>query len=554
MLKKLYIKNHTLIESAEIDFHNGLTIITGETGSGKSIIIGALGLLLGERSDVQVILDGAEKCIVEAEFEGISPSVHQILISNDLDDDQRCIIRREININGKSRAFVNDTPVTVQVLKNIGEKLVDIVSQHQTQELNSSEFQLMLVDSIADSTEILNKYRSCRKEYLQLIKELEQLKEEELKLRQSEDFNRFLLNELQSIQPIADEERLLEQEIEILANAEEISTSAAQAAMAIDNNENSISDQIRQLIQNLISSSKHHNLIKENSDRLQIILNDLRDISAQLQSISEASEANPERLVNIEERYQALINLHKKHRVSDNQGLIRLMEELDNQLQLNVNLQSKITRIESEIQTQKSSLIKFSQALNKKRKSIIPKMEKDVVLALAEVAMPNCIFEIRWEENEEIFGLNGNSKVEYYFSANAGKAPQAFNKIASGGEMSRMMLCLKSLMNDSIELPTIIFDEIDTGISGDTALQVGKKIKKHSIKHQVIAITHLPQIAARADWHLKVSKETQKGKTYSKIERLKETKDVMHEIASLLSGADPSEHALNTAQELLKIK
>lgn len=553
MLKRLRIQNHTLIQRSEIEFSNGLNILTGETGSGKSIIIDALGLLLGDRSDLRVLMDGEDKCIVEAEFDQLPDSVHLLLQENELDDAQTCIIRREITRSGKSRAFVNDTPVTLQVLKILGVQLVDVVSQHETMELQSAAFQLSLVDTLAGNEENVRLYRETRKQYLQIKNEWNRLREEENGLRQQEDYNRFILHELLEANPISDEEKELENRIQVLSHAESIREMTAAAAAALEEQEDAIHDRLRSLIQSLQGVSRHHDGVKVIVSRLESLLSESRDIAAELQDITERTEADPETLAQAELRLQTLVALHKKHRVNDNNGLLRIIQELELALSHSDSLSQRIQQLETEIVQLHTQLKSYAYTLHESRKSILPSIEKQVIHALEEVAMPQCLFEIRLQEPQDVFGPDGVAGVEFYFSANAGKSPQLLSKIASGGEMSRMMLCLKSLLNDSVNLPTIVFDEIDTGISGNAALQVGFKIQSHAKAHQVIAITHLPQIAARADRHFKVSKQIQQGKTVSEIETLSNDA-ITEQIASMLSGSNPGEHALNAARELLQHK
>lgn len=554
MLQKLSIKNYAIIKQVEIEFHKGLNIITGETGAGKSILMGALGLVVGERADAKAIMNGEEKCVIEAQFYIKPYNLNAFFNDTELDYDDNCIVRREITANGKSRAFVNDTPVNLNQLKDLGTLLVDIVSQHETLALNDLTFQLSIVDAIAENEELLADYKQTYNTYKKAEKQLSELIEKEAKSKQDEDYFKFILNELVEANLQENEQLELEENLNILSNAEEIKAATYNAYASLDMAEPSLIDQLRNIKGSLAPVVKHNKAISELSNRIEQCIVELKDIAAELDEIADKTQANPDELANVEERLQLLNNLQKKHRVATNVELLQLQQKLEDDLLATVSLQTEIENLNTRLVELKAGLISKAQRLSKKRTEIIPLIEQKVKELLLQVAMPDASLQISngtLTDNE--LNAIGIDKIEFLFAANKGSNYQPINKVASGGELSRLMLCIKSLISEKVNLPSIVFDEIDTGISGEAALKVSEVLKKHALKHQVLAITHLPQIAAKADAHFNVYKQSGTDKTYSNI-RLLDKLEQINEIAVMLSGNNPTEQVLLAAKELMNHK
>lgn len=549
MLQSLHIRNYAIIKAVDISFDQRLNIITGETGAGKSILMGALGLILGERADSKVLHNPEDKCVVEGSFGIDTYNLQSFFETNELDYDTTCLIRREIAPNGKSRAFVNDTPVNLTLLKDLGEQLIDIVSQHQTMELNEEHFQLSVVDAIAETEGLLAAYAQTYKTYRKTDKELKDLIEQEAKARTDEDYFKFVLNELSEANLQADEQTELEKQLEILSHAEQIQQAAGNAARVLDADELSIIDQLQQLRMLLQPAAKHHPGLNELMKRLDSVSIELKDISTEIEAVSEQSQADPESLVKTEERLQLLFNLQKKHRASTNEELLILQRKLENDLASIGSLQNEIADKQFELSQLTEKLTKEGKALSDKRLKSIPGAEKKIHELLKQVEMPDANIHIDSKPIEG-FSPTGIDKIQLLFAANKGQSFQPISKVASGGELSRLMLCIKSLIADKVALPSIVFDEIDTGISGEAALKVSQVMKQHSKHHQVIAITHLPQIAGKADAHFFVHKTTDKTSTHTHIKQLSEN-ERLEEIARMLHGANPSPKVLEAARELI---
>jgi DNA repair protein RecN (Recombination protein N) len=553
MLKSLKIRNYAIIRETEIKFHAGLTIITGETGAGKSILIGALGLILGERADSKVILEGTDKCIVEANFEIESYHLQDFFGQLELDYEATCIVRRELTSAGKSRAFINDTPVNLPVLKALGLKLIDIVSQHETLELNEAQFQLSVIDAIANKQEAKNAFQKSFKTFKSKQAEYNQLLNKELKARQDEDYLRFILNELQELNPLPDEQEELEKKLDELSHAETIQQASLAAFNALEGAESSLLNQLRNIQQSLSIAAKYQHGLQNLLPRLESNFLDLRDISQELEQIAEKTLADPNTLLQIEQRLKTIYALQKKHRVQHNKDLIALKEQFDKQLTEIGSLESQLIQAEESVLQWKAKCIEDGLSLRLTRQATLPQICKQVNDLLKEVAMPSAHFEILMQELPfEKAQPNGMDEVIFLFSANKGFKPQAINKVASGGELSRLMLCIQSLIANQVQLPSVVFDEIDTGISGEAAQKVAGVMRKYAQSHQVIAISHLPQIAAKADEHLYVYKSSGEAQTQTAIKRLNNQERVV-EIARMLSGENPSEKVLAAASELIGI-
>lgn len=550
MLKQLHIRNYAIIKQVDITFSNKLNIITGETGAGKSILMGALSLILGDRADTKSLLNEQDKCVIEGTFDISTYKLKSYFETNELDYETTCLLRREIAPSGKSRAFINDTPVNLNQLKELGSMLVDIVSQHQTLDLNNSTFQLSIVDAIADNADALIKYQGTFKKYKQTEKQLADLLAAEAQAKTDQDYLQFILNELTEANPQANEQEELEKQLDILSNAEAIQQSAGNAFNAIDADEQSVLDALRTLKTNLTAGAKHHTGLTELLVRIDSVMIELKDVAAELETIVENTQANPEELLRIENRLQVLFNLQKKHRTANNTELIDFMNQVSEKLQNIGSLETQIATTSAQLAALKQQLHQEGLLLSNNRKKAIPQIEKRVIELLEQVQMPDARIKIEQTTNPEAFTLTGFDGIELQFTANKGASFQPINKVASGGELSRLMLCIKSLISDKVALPTIVFDEIDTGISGEAALKVSNVMKTHANKHQVIAITHLPQIAGKADTHLFVYKTTDSVTTHTHIKALNPTERV-EEIARMLHGANPSEKVLEAAKELI---
>jgi DNA repair protein RecN (Recombination protein N) len=549
MLLSLHIRNYAIIKAVDIRFDKRLNIITGETGAGKSILMGALGLILGERADSKILHDPEDKCVVEGTFSVDGYALQPFFDNNELDYDATCLIRREIAPNGKSRAFINDTPVTLTVLKELGSELIDIVSQHQTLELNEELFQLNIIDAIAETEQQLAAYGITFKQYKKTEKELKDLIEQESKARTDEDYFGFILKELAEASLKENEQPELEQQLEILSNAETIQSATGNATQLLIADEQSIVDQLQALKGLLQPNAKHHQGIADLIKRIESAAIELKDIGSELEIIAEQTQSNPEGLRQIEERLQLLFNLQKKHRVASNIELLELQNKLEQDLAAIGSLQHEIADKEAALKTLRDQLEKQAQQLSSKRKNAIPMIEKNIHELLKQVEMPDARIKVE-HAVPETYGPTGFDRISLLFAANKGQGFQPISKVASGGELSRLMLCIKSLIADKVALPSIVFDEIDTGISGEAALKVSQVMKQHSKHHQVIAITHLPQIAGKADAHFFVHKTTDKTSTHTHIKQLTEN-ERLEEIARMLHGANPSPKVLEAAKELI---
>lgn len=553
MLRVLKIKNYAIIRETEIKFHAGLSIITGETGAGKSILMGALGLILGERADSKVILEGSEKCIVEAAFEIESYQLQDFFKQNELDYEPTCIIRRELTTSGKSRAFINDTPVNLPLLKQLGTKLIDIVSQHETIELNEIQYQLSVIDTIGNLSTLKNSFKSCLKAYKSKKIELDELIEREAKARQDEDYLKFVLNEIVELNPLENEQEDLEKKLDELNHADNIQQACLQVINGLEGSESALLDQLKSFKQTLSMAARYHQGIQDLLPRIESNWVDLRDISQELSYIVEKTLADPNALVQIEQRLQSIYALQKKHRVQSNIEIIELRKKFEKQLDEISSLDSFIIEVSDTLKKLANEANNLALKLRENRKKIIPEIEKNINDLLLDVALVNAKFEIELNELDfDKANSDGIDEVTFLFSANKGFKVQPISNVASGGELSRLMLCIQSLMANKMELPSVVFDEIDTGISGEAAQKVAAVMRKYAQSHQVIAISHLPQIAAKADEHLFVYKSIEGTHTQTAIKRLN-SKERIEEIARMLSGENPSEKVIAAASELIGI-
>ncbi len=553
MLKNLLIKNYALIRELEMQPDPELSIITGETGAGKSIMLGAIGLLLGNRADTKVLYDHDEKCVIEGTFDvPEGDSLAHIFEDEELDYDATNIIRREISPNGKSRAFVNDTPVTLETLRKIGGHLVDVHSQHDNLLLGSAEFQLNIVDTFAQNQIPFNQYRQAYKIYRKHQTEYENLVENADSLRKELDYNKFLLDELTEADLAANEEQeILEDQLRMLENAEEIKTKLNTVIDILSNSEYAVNTNLRQVVSVLgqISniSTKYRNL----RDRVESAFIDLKDVVFELEGEENSIDFDPEKVNQVQDRLSLIYKLQKKHGVDSIQALLGIQEVLEEKVGKVLNFDEAIK--EAKVLADKSleDLKKIGNQLSDIRKQAIPVIEAELMTLLRELGMPNATVKIKHEVIKPT--INGMDMVNLLFSANKGIAPQELKAVASGGEFSRLMLCVKYLLADKTSLPTIIFDEIDTGISGEVAIKVGKMIKNMSKhKHQVIAISHLHQIAAKGNVHYFVFKDNSAERTMSRIKKLSDEERIS-EIAKMIGGEKPSQSAIENARELLEL-
>lgn len=551
MLTRLYIKNYALIDNLDIAFDKGLNIITGETGAGKSIIMGALGLILGNRVEGKPFFDEQQKCVIEGYFEIASYGLEQFFQDADLDYESHTIIRREISLDGKSRAFVNDSPVNLTILKTLAEKLIDIHSQHATLQINTEEFQLFVLDIVAGNMNLLTSYK---KEY-QLLRRREQqleLLKKEIDAANAElDYNQFLFDELEKVDVREGEMLQLEEEQQQLENAEEMKKALLIAQTLLSDGDQNVQQALKEVLGQLQSVSKYFPVIAELTQRLESAQIEIKDIAAEISTADSAVNLDEKRLDDINTRVSTIYTLLKKHRLQSDAELISLKMQLEDKLEIASGQDDKLRALEKEIEVQFEKVYDLAQQLSLARSKGLVVIQKQVNTTLASVGMPNALLEIDMQQMEKTkVASKGLDRVQYLFSANKGQTVQPIQKVASGGELSRVMLAIKSLVAQHSALPTLIFDEIDTGISGEVALRVGEVMEKLAEHMQVLAITHLPQIASKGKSHFKVYKIDRAEKTISNIQLL-DTKNRIVEIAQMLSGAEPGAAALQHAKELL---
>jgi DNA repair protein RecN (Recombination protein N) len=550
MLKHLSVQNYALIDKLEVELTEGLTIITGETGAGKSILLGALGLIAGSRADTQSLQDKTKKCIIEAAFSIKEYKLKDFFKENELDYEAISTIRREINPEGKSRAFINDTPVTLNQLKELGERLIDIHSQHQTLSLNGADFQLSVVDAFAKHEDVLIEYKTEFKNYKSLEKQLNELIERELQAKKDLDYFQFQFNELEDANLKAGEQVGMEQELETLNNAEDIKLNLSKAAFSLAGGEQNLLSSFNEIKAILNSLSKFKPEIAELNTLINSAYIELKDISNELESLEQKIVYDPKRIELLNEKLDSIYRLQQKHQVKTIDELITIKDDLSNKLLDFSSLETEILKTKAALELSTKTLTSKSKTLSDNRKKVIPKIEKEIATLLSALSMPNAQLKINQTALEQ-FGTTGIDKISFLFSANKGSDFKELNKVASGGELSRLMLSIKSLIAQLTALPTIIFDEIDTGVSGDVADKVGSIMNTMSDKMQVITITHLPQIASKGASHLFVYKEDKNNKTYSNIKKLN-NEERIQEIAKMLSTGSPTAAAISNAKELLK--
>jgi DNA repair protein RecN (Recombination protein N) len=551
MLQRLTIRNYALIEESDIEFSAGLSIITGETGSGKSILLGALSLLLGERADSGVLRDQKQKCILEAKFDISNYHLNAFFEGYDLDYDSQCIIRRELSPQGKSRAFINDTPVNLSQLKELGVKLVDIHSQHDTLQLKESAFLVDLLDGNSSINELTNLYKKCFHEWRIVRRRRDELVEEERRLLQEEDFLKFQFNELESLDLKAGEEISLENELKTLQHAEDISEQLIVIENILDRDEQGVLDELRKALQAASSIVKYTDVALEISDRIKSVQIELKDILETTRQAASDIEIDPQRLQALESRWDKINHVLQKHRVSTCNELIELRNQLDERLQRSGRVSHESEELEKQTQKLFTEVSNLGMQLHEERIKAAPTLEKVCLGLLSQLGMPKAKVQFNIDLKEQP-GADGFDNVKFMFSANAGQDIQELSKVASGGEFSRLMLALKRILASTRSLPTIIFDEIDTGVSGAIAEKMGVLFEQMANDMQVLSITHLPQIAGKGKNHYKVLKQEEGKRTISKIVRLNEESRIS-EVAAMLSGKELTEAALSHAKSLLGI-
>ena len=552
MLLHLSVENFILIPKLEINVHKGFTCITGETGAGKSILVGALSLILGQRADTSVLRDKTQKCIVEGSFSIEGYNLNPVFEANDLDYEPTSVFRREINPQGKSRAFINDTPVNLNVLKEIGERLVDIHSQHQTLELNNAAFHLEMVDSYAGHPGTISTYRNLFAEYHSLRTKLDDCILKEQQSANEKEFLSFQFDELEKANLTINEQQEAEEELEILTHAEEIKTRTFSSIGFLADNDLNVSDQLAEIKQLLDQASRFSHHVTPLAERIGGSLIEIKDIVNELRSFSEQVHFDAERIEKLGLRLDLIYHLEQKHRVQTVAELIGIMNTLSDKLYSIGSLETLIAELKSSISKKESELLAISAVLSGQRQLVIPSIESEMHKVLENLGMPSAKFIIK-QELLTSFTASGTDKITFLFSANKGGDIREIQKVASGGELSRLMLALKSLVLNRSLLPTILFDEIDTGVSGDIAGKVGTIMRNMSSHMQVIAITHLPQIAGKADSHLLAYKQDGDTSTVSSI-RLLSNDDRVNEIARMLSDETITESAKVTARELLNYR
>ena len=549
MLTSLSIKNYALIEDINIKLQPGFTIITGETGAGKSIMLGALGLLLGDRADFSSIRNTEKKCVIEGNFSISNYKLENFFKKEDLDYKQNSIIRREILPSGKSRAFINDTPVKITALQKLGTYLIDIHSQHETLSLGNVDYQFSVIDTIAKNESVILQYKKELKDYKVLLHRFEELKEEQSQAAKEYDYNLFLLQELEEANLKAGMQEELEERYEELNNVEELTDNLSAAINLLQQEEIGSLESLKAVRTNLSKIAKFSSSYENFHNRIQSAIIELDDLEAEMTDALERVEANPEELDMVNQKLQLIYNLQKKHNAENVEELLEIVNSLQEKVSVTENAESALTEIQVAIKKQEAVIGQIADKLHANREKIIPAFIEQSEQILKDLGMPNARLNIALEQGSE-FLSNGQDKLEWYLAANKGGNFKEIKKAASGGELSRIMLAVKSILAAQSNLPTIIFDEIDTGVSGEIAKKMGEILQKMGNNMQVIAITHLPQIAGKGGDHFKIFKEDNEVATQTKIIKLEE-EDRIEELALMLGGNTKSDSARAHAKSLL---
>ncbi len=549
MLTSLSIKNYALIEDININLQHGFTIITGETGAGKSIMLGALGLLLGDRADFSSIRNTEKKCVIEGIFSISNYKLENFFKKEDLDYENSSIIRREILPSGKSRAFINDTPVKISSLQKLGTYLIDIHSQHETLSLGNADYQFNVIDTIAKNESVIIQYKKELKDYKALLGRFEELKEEQSQAAKEYDYNIFLLNELEEAHMKAGMLEELETRYEELNNVEELTENLSSAINYLQQEEIGSLESLKSVRNNLSKIAQFSTNYQSFYERVQSTIIELDDLEAEMTAALEKVEANPEELEMLNQKLQLIYNLQKKHNAEGVEELLQIMNELREKVSVTENAETSLKEIQTAIKTQESKLSETADKLHSNRQKVIPAFIEQTEQLLKDLGMPNARLNIELEQGSD-FLSNGRDSLEWYLAANKGGSFKEMKKAASGGELSRIMLAVKSILAAQSNLPTIIFDEIDTGVSGEIAQKMGEILQRMGNNMQVIAITHLPQIAGKGATHFKIFKEDNEQTTQTKIVRLEEAERI-EELALMLGGNTKSDSAMAHAKALL---
>jgi DNA repair protein RecN (Recombination protein N) len=552
MLQQLYIRNFTLIDELDIELRPGFSVITGETGAGKSIILGAIALLLGQRADSKAIKQGSDRCIIEAHFDLTRYQLKPFFDENDIDyDASDCIIRRELTAAGKSRAFVNDTPVALSLLKELGDMLVDVHSQHQNLLLGKQDFQLEVIDTIAQDQALLNEYQQTFAAYHEKQRQLQALQEEMERNKQNLDFLQFQYEELTNVQLVEDEQEELEQQREMMTHSEDIKTALYEANQHLVADEQGILSRLRKSLSAIHTITKVYPTSEDWIERMESCQIELKDIAQDVEARLEDIDFNPAELERINQRLDKIYDLQKKYHAETIAELIQQRDELKRQLSQIENSDEALASLQNELDVLKKKCLQQAETLTKLRQKASKEIERQMRERLVPLGMPNVRFEVKVNKTE--LHKSGQDDIAFLFSANTSSPLQPISQVASGGEIARVMLSLKAMISGAVKLPTIIFDEIDTGVSGKIAERMAEIMKEMGANdRQVISITHLPQIAALGTTHYRVSKEETATGTTSKMQMLSNDERI-HEIAQMLSGSDITAAAIQNAKELLKI-
>ncbi len=549
MIQRLLIRNYAIIEHLEIEFADGLTIITGETGAGKSILLGGLGMILGNRADTKVLYKATEKCVIEAFFDVSHYDLKDFFDKNEIDFDQQTVVRRELSPSGKTRAFINDTPVNLGQLREFSSKLVDLHQQFDTLDIHDASFQLQMIDALADNKHPLSNYREKFKIFQSDKKRLSELKDKNERAAREIEFLNFQLAEFNKAELVNGEQERIESEQQTLQNAETIKRNLSAAFRAISEDENSVVGQLKSVGLMVGQVKKYAPSVSKLHERFESLLFELEDIGGELEAIADDTEYDPERISDIQTRLDVMYKLQKKHGVATVEELLEIQDSLQNQLDAFGDLSSDIEKLEEELVKQAAELSQKAAELSKKRKAVVPNFEKQVEGMLHQLSMENARLQVQIVDSQELTA-NGCDEIQFLFAANKGSRMQAIKDVASGGELSRLALCTKSLVAAAIPLPTLIFDEIDSGVSGDVALKMGNILQKLASHHQIVVITHSPQVAAKAEKHYFVYKTHKEDRTFTNVRPLSNDERV-RSIAVMLSQNPPSESAIANAKELL---
>ena len=553
MLRSLYIQNYALIEKLDISFGAGFSVITGETGAGKSIILGAIGLLLGQRAEVKAIRQGASKCVIEARFDISAYGMEPFFEDNELEYEEECILRREVYASGKSRAFINDTPASLVQMKELGEQLIDVHPQHQNLLLNKEGFQLNVLDILSHNDEQLSTYQSLYREWKQAQQELADLIARAEQNKADEDYIRFQLEQLEEANLSVGEQEELEQETDMLSHAEEIKAGLFRVGQLLTSDEGGLLAGLKESLNTMLGLQKVYSPATELAERLESTYIELKDVSQEVSSQEEDVEFNPDRLEEVNDRLNLIYTLQQKHRATTVEELLTLAEEYAAKLAAITSYDERIGELTTLCDTLYNKVRKQAAVLTKARTGAAREVEKQMASRLVPLGMPNVRFQVEMGIRKEP-GVHGEDTVNFLFSANKNGSLQNISSVASGGEIARVMLSIKAMIAGAVKLPTIVFDEIDTGVSGEIADRMADIMQEMGEQdRQVISITHLPQIAARGCAHYKVYKQDNETETNSHIRRLADEERV-EEIAHMLSGATLTEAALNNAKALLGIK